>query len=128
MNACFADTSYFIALVSPDDEAHAEATRYTADFDGVMVTTEWVLNEFANFLTRPPNRQLFLAMLADLRADPRVVIVKTTDATFEDGIALYGERFDKEWSVTDCISFVVMERERITDALTKDHQGFRRLL
>ena len=28
---------------------------------------------------------------------------------------------DKEWTLTDCISFVVMQREGITDALTADH-------
>ena len=49
----FADTSYFIALVNPDDDAHEDAVRYTADFTGEIVTTECVLNEFANFLAKP---------------------------------------------------------------------------
>jgi hypothetical protein len=39
---------------------------------------------------------------------------------FDARVALYGERMDKDWPLTDCISFVVMQREGITDALTGD--------
>jgi predicted nucleic acid-binding protein len=28
---------------------------------------------------------------------------------------------DKQWSLTDCISFVVMEKESLREALTGDH-------
>lgn len=38
-----------------------------------------------------------------------------------DGIRLYEQRRDKQWSLTDCISFVVMKREGLTEALTGDH-------
>jgi len=39
---------------------------------------------------------------------------------------------DKEWGMTDCISFIVMEDHGLTDALTADEHfqqaGFRALL
>jgi hypothetical protein len=35
-------------------------------------------------------------------------------------VALYDARPDKDWSLTDCISFVVMGDERLTEALTGD--------
>lgn len=45
---------------------------------------------------------------------------------------LYRSRDDKEWSLTDCISFVVMADEGIEDALPGDRHleqaGFRALL
>ena len=48
------------------------------------------------------------------------------------GLALYANRTDKDWSLTDCISFVVMNERGITDALTGDHHfeqaGFAALL
>ena len=44
----------------------------------------------------------------------------TTDAVFEAGLELYLNRPDKDWSLTDCISFVVMEQEGLTEALTGD--------
>jgi len=39
-----------------------------------------------------------------------------------EGLELFANRPDKDWSLTDCISFVVMQKEGITEALTGDHQ------
>jgi predicted nucleic acid-binding protein len=51
---------------------------------------------------------------------------------FDAGLELYSRRPDKEWSLTDCISFVVMEEHGLTEALTTDHHfeqaGFTALL
>jgi predicted nucleic acid-binding protein len=121
MSRCFADTSYYVALVNPDDELHERASAFTLAFDGQVVTTAWVLNELANHLAKPPNRQLFLEMLSSMQNDRRVTIVPMAQGTFARGVTLYGQRLDKEWSVTDCISFLVMEELGLTDALTADH-------
>lgn len=132
MTRCFADTSYYVALLSADDEAHERAATYTASFDGSIITTAWILNELANHLAKPPNRELFLEILREPRADDRVSIVPMDQELFDRGVALYGERLDKEWSVTDCISFIVMREQGVTDALTGDHHfeqvGFTALL
>jgi uncharacterized protein len=53
--------------------------------------------------------------------DPNVLIVPPGIDLFEEGLALYQRRPDKDWSLTDCISFVVMERQQIRHALTGDH-------
>jgi hypothetical protein len=37
------------------------------------------------------------------------------------GLALYAARPDKEWSLTDCVSFLVMQDHGVTEALTADH-------
>ncbi len=71
-------------------------------------------------------------MLADLCASLATMIVPTTDQLWQEGIDLYQRSSDKEWSLTDCISFVVMQREGITEALTGDKHfeqaGFTALL
>jgi predicted nucleic acid-binding protein len=122
MNALFADSFYFFAVVNRSDPAHAKALALSASFKGRLVTTGWVLTEFADGMSRPvANRQLFLQILGDLRTRPDTLIVPTTDQLLQDGIDLYSQRPDKEWSLTDCISFVVMAREGITEALTGDH-------
>jgi len=132
MATCFADTSYYIALVNPDDDSHERAVAYTASFDGSIVTTAWVLNELGSHLAKPPNRELFLEMRIALRENERVTIVPMGQELFDRGIELYGEGLDKEWSITDCISFIVMREQGITDALTGDHHfeqaGFKALL
>lgn len=121
MKLVFADTSFFIALVGDDDVAHDLALEYTAAFSGRIVTTGWVLMELANHLAEPHNRAVFLNLLEDLEADPRVTIVEPTGDSFQSGVRLYSERMDKSWSLVECISFQVMQAEGIAEALTGDH-------
>ena len=132
MTTVFADTAYYIALLNPHDECCRPAYDYTAGFAGAFVTTAWVLTEVANHLAHATNRPLFLSLLADLRSDDRVEIVPPTAGLFAEGVALYAQRPDKNWSLTDCISFLVMEAHGLTEALTSDHHfaqaGFKVLL
>lgn len=60
------------------------------------------------------------AFLRDLEADPGVSIIAESDSLYHRGLALYAERADKAWSLTDCISFVVMREESLREALTGD--------
>ncbi|MCG3197312.1 MAG: hypothetical protein GHCLOJNM_01797 [bacterium] len=67
-----------------------------------------------------------------LMANPNAKVVPASRDLFEEGLSLFSRRPDKEWSLTDCISFVVMEREGLTEALTGDRHfvqaGFKALL
>jgi len=76
-----------------------------------------VLNRFGSTTLRIPAA----AFLEELEHDPDVKILGHSDALYERGLTLYRARPDKEWSLTDCISFVVMHEQNITDALTGDH-------
>ena len=132
MTACFADSFYFLALLNPADAAHAVAARVAKELRRPLVTTAWVLTEVADAMAAPPNRPLFLKLIAGLRALPSVEIVPASSELFDRGIELYARRPDKSWSLTDCLSFVVMTERGLTDALTGDHHfeqaGFRALL
>jgi predicted nucleic acid-binding protein len=122
MTRVFADSFYYFALVNPSDPAYGKATLFTQGYTGRTVTTGWVLTELADGWARPPSRRAVLVqLLGDLRANPDTTIVATTDALLQKGLDLYAQRPDKEWSLTDCISFVVMAQEGITEALTGDH-------
>ena len=65
-------------------------------------------------------------------ADSKTDVIYATKALFDHGMKLYARRPDKDWPLTDCISFVIMEREGIADALTGDHHftqaGFKILM
>jgi predicted nucleic acid-binding protein len=58
--------------------------------------------------------------------------VPASSSLVADGWHLYASRSDKEWSLTDCISIVIMQREKIEQAFTSDHHfaqaGFTKLL
>ena len=116
----FADTSYYIALLHARDDNHRKARAYTDHFDGRMVTTAWVITELANALAKGANRRSFADFLHELEGDERVQIRAASDDLFKRGLSLYLRRTDKDWSLTDCISFVVMEELGLNDAFSTD--------
>ncbi|MCX6909596.1 MAG: PIN domain-containing protein [Verrucomicrobia bacterium] len=121
MKPVFADALHFIALLSADDHWHLQAVALNREPPGPLVTTEWVLMEVGDGFSFPTGRPRFLRMLELLRQQPDVEIVPATSALFQRGVALYAQRPDKDWSLTDCTSFVVMQERGLTDALTHDH-------
>ena len=121
MTPYFADTFYFLALVNPRDESHDKVSKLNASLRRPLLTTAWVLTEVGDALARTPNRALFSRLLAKLQTNPRAVILPPTVELFQEGVNLYGQRSDKDWSLTDCISFVAMRAQGLTDALTADH-------
>lgn len=128
----FADSYFYIALLNPRDASHASAVQATAQLTDGIVTTAWALTEVADAFAAPERRAAFLRLLDELNADATAEVIPPTRDLFERGIALYRDRPDKGWSLTDCISFVVMEERGLRDALTGDRHfeqaGFRALL
>lgn len=120
MNAVFVDAYYLIALLNPRDSGHEAVASLSIHPTTSLVVTEWVLIEAANSLSAPTLRSEFLRVMDVLRRRPTVQIVPSSDKRFEAGLALYGKRLDKDWSLTDCLSFVVMTEMGITEALTAD--------
>ena len=120
MKALFADSFYFLALLRLEDSAHARALAASQNRTERLVTTAWVLTEVADALAVPAMREGFRRLLAALRADAACTIVPPTQDLFDAGVELYARRPDKGWSLTDCISFVVMREHGISEALTGD--------
>lgn len=101
-------------------------------FNGEIVTSQWVLTEVADAFAASHSRRQLRDGFAALREDPSTQIVEVSPEHFARGLQLYDARPDKAWSLTDCISFVIMEDEGLTEALTGDRHfeqaGFRALL
>ena len=121
MKAVFADTSYYLALTNSLDQHHAAVCQWTSAFAGTSVTTAWVISELASAMSQSVNRPFFLSLLRDLQTDARVTIVPPSKELFDRGIDLFSQRTDKEWSLTDCISFLVMQDHGLKEAATLDH-------
>lgn len=132
MRRVFADTFYFLAVLNPRDPAHEQALAFYGDDQLHLVTTEWILTEVADANAEPARRPGFQKLLAVLEEDGHVQVMPATHELFRRGLRLYFDRPDKEWSLTDCISFVVMGDEGVTEALTGDRHfeqaGFTALL
>jgi uncharacterized protein len=135
MDKVFLDTSYAIALSVPKDQNHEKAV-HIADFLEIdaakLITTRAIVLEIGNALSAQKYRQAAVELLESLEEDPDVEIVSITEELYQRGFQLFKDRPDKEWGVIDCISFVVMEDQGISKALTSDkhfqQHGFKALL
>jgi len=132
MNLVFVDSFYFFAILNPTDAAHTHAIGFSRQHTASLLTTTWILTEVADGLARSAHRVVFKRLVSSFQAVLANEIVETTDDLFDRGVELYHSRADKQWSLTDCISFVVMRERGIGDALTGDHHyeqaGFTALL
>jgi predicted nucleic acid-binding protein len=128
----FADTFYWVALANRNDASHRDAIEFARRSSSQVLTTEWVLTEVADALASARHRHLVQQLRALWRTDKSLTIAEASHGVFERGLDLFVNRPDKEWSLTDCISFVVMQDYGLTEALTADHHfeqaGFVRLL
>ncbi len=135
MNDYFLDTSFAIAIASKKDMSHQRAAflarKIKADKISI-ITTKAILLEIGNALARLKYRQFGINLLENLAADQNTTIISLTDELYNQAFELFRTRPDKEWGLVDCISFVVMKEQEITDALTADEHftqaGFRALL
>ena len=121
MNCVFADTAYYLALLTPGDEHHSAALRCSEHITGPIVVTDFVLLEVGNTLSGSRRRAAFPEPVRRLRNDPDTEVVPLSRQLMDKGLNLYARRPEKEWSLTDCTSFVVMRERGLTEALTADH-------
>lgn len=131
----FADTYFFIARLWPRDQHHARAVaweQYLLRNQLKVVTTEAVLWEILNALSHRRTRRLALDAYRAIHADPSIEVIGFDSAPTTDAIELYRDRDDKDWGITDCLSFAVMGQRGIAEALTADNHftqaGFTGLL
>jgi predicted nucleic acid-binding protein len=135
MKRLFADTSYWIALLNPRDELHIKAVAAAQNYSEVhVVTSEMVLVEFLNGFSDhgPRLREAAWQAVKTLRSSLHVSVTPQTTDQFERALRRYRDVADKDWSLTDCASFMIMEAEGIQAALTHDRHfaqaGFQALL
>lgn len=131
----FLDTSYVYALVNSRDEWHSAAKAWQASLTKSrrrLITTEIVLVEIGDGLASVKFRGQALEIIKALQSSPLVEIVVLTSDNFAKAMDLYENRHDKDWGLTDCVSFVTMSEYQITESLTVDKHfqeaGFRALL
>ncbi len=131
----FVDTAAWIALVNKRDSLHERAQAIMSELAGHkahLVTTEFVLIEVADALCSSQLRALTLAFVASARQRSDLTILPLSDESLQAGWQLFSQRPDKDWGLTDCISFAAMMRENLTRAFTSDahfaQAGFEKLL
>jgi predicted nucleic acid-binding protein len=120
----FADSSGYFALAHEPDESHRRAVaalkRLVADRYRFF-TTNSVLAELHALLVNRVDRNVALAVLNEIEMSRITTIVRVRQQDELRAREILAQYDDKEFSLTDAISFAVMERLGITMAFAFDH-------
>jgi predicted nucleic acid-binding protein len=135
MKKVFVDTDAWLALINNKDYSHNLAVEIRKRLKAqsyYFVTTDFVFLEVADALNSPKFRQQTIKFINRLRNLSDLLIIPVSSELFFKGWDFYCQPLDKDWGLTDYISFVIMEDEGITEALTTDKHfeqaGFIRLI
>ena len=134
-NEVFLDTSYIIALSSLRDQHNQHAVKIANQLKKDktrLVTTQAVILEIGNALAKQRYRNFVIELISSLEADTNVEIIPISEDLYKRAFQLYKDRLDKEWGLTDCISFIIMQDRGLVKVLTADEHfqqaGFQALL
>jgi predicted nucleic acid-binding protein len=122
----FADTAGWGHLVDATQAYHSRAAtiyRSARQQGYIFITTNYILTELVALLISPlriPHPQI-VAFIAGLKVSPYVAIMHIDSTLDAQAWQLFTERPDKEWSLVDCASFVVMQQYGLREAFTTDH-------
>ncbi len=123
MKAVFLDTSFLLALEIASDQNHRPALEYWQSIKAdlpVFVTTSYVFNEVVTFFNTRGHHNKALQVGHSLLASSHTKLIHVDEALFFAGWEVFQLNQDKDYSLTDCISFVVMRLQKISTALTFD--------
>jgi predicted nucleic acid-binding protein len=128
----FVDTGYLLALLNPRDELFQRAQRWSLAIDESLVTTEYVLWELINSFSDPIDRPKAHAAVREICSSANWELIYATPELFSQGLSVHQSRLDKHWSLTDCVSFFIMQQRSLQRALAFDQHfeqaGFEALL
>ncbi|MBI2485494.1 MAG: type II toxin-antitoxin system VapC family toxin [Deltaproteobacteria bacterium] len=129
----FLDTVYVVALLNEDDQFHISAKTifsFVREAQEIWLH-EGILLEIANHL-RFTKRQEACGFIHECYNEPNTHVVPLNNDLFIEAVEFYRIHLDKEWSLTDCISFIVMKQNGLSEALTADNHfeqaGFKAVL
>lgn len=129
----FLDTAFIQALLNPRDNYHNQAKQL---FPRICAASEvWITEaifvEVGNALSAF-NRNGAVQFIQQCYRTDNIKIVSVDTELLMQALALYQSRSDKSWGLTDCISFIVMQQQSLTDTVTGDRHfvqaGFRALM
>ena len=131
----FFDTSFVIAIENLDDPYHLKAREIAQQLfdEKTLCFLHWgILLEIGDGFAKIKHRLAGIRLLQRIYMEEGYIVAPITNELIENAIRLYQLRADKEFGLTDCLSFTLMRQEGLHESLTADHhfqqEGFRALL
>jgi len=123
MRGVFIDTGFIIALESVTDQNHEKASQLWSDLLKdlpEMVTTTYVIDEIVTFFNSRNRHAKAVEIGNRLMNSRSVQVIHVDKGLFDKGWQYFQQHADKTYSMTDCISFIVMKEQGIAAALSFD--------
>jgi len=120
----FVDTSAWYALKATDYRFHDDAVAFhdtllTGRY-GSLVVSDYVLDETATLLMDTKGGSIATGFLDEALASKSVRVIWIDPDLFHEATKIFKTGSDRGWSFTDCTSFQLMHRLKITDAFAFD--------
>jgi len=131
------DTSGWANYLVKTEPFHTETSKLLQQcfIDNIeLVTSNYILAELIALLYSPlrVTKPQQIKILEAIKTASWVNVIHIHRAAEQQAYQLWKSRADKNWSLVDCSSFVLMQDKKITEAITSDHHfeqaGFIRLL
>ncbi len=128
----FVDTSALYALINRKDRDHEKVQDFLSQFKGKVFVTNYIFDEIITLVMGRLGHTMAVEVGKTLQVSPQVVKVWVTPSDDKSAWEFFVSRKDKFYSFTDCTSFIVMKRLKLTKCLTFDHhfkqEGFEEVL
>ena len=126
MRRVFVDTSAWYALIDRADPDHAQVAAQLKAHQGMLVTSNFVFDETLTLLRYRLGWTVAHAFGQQMRGGRLSQAARISPQDEEAAWDTFTRYRDQSFSYTDCTSFVLMERLRLSTAIALD-EGFRTL-
>ncbi len=123
LSRLFVDTAYVQGLYNSGDESHDICNQAVPFAQKAMqlFTTDAILMEIGNAFSTIQRRAQGSKIIRDFLKSRHIIVINLSPEYFQKAVQFYEERNDKEWGLTDCFSFIVMNEYHLEASLTVDH-------
>ncbi len=119
MKQFFVDTSFLVAYYNRNDKNHDSARAFVRD-QMLWIVSDYIVDEFLTVLTVRGNKFLSIEAGEKIFSDESIVVLNIDSEIFEKAWQIYKKFYDKNWSFTDCSSYVLMKNLCIEECLSFD--------
>ncbi len=117
----FVDSGAWYALATPSDPDHNSAKVFAASVAEPFVTSDYIVDELLTLFTVRRRKANCIEWIRDVLVRGGTELVRVSDEDFNHATEVYQHFADKEWSFTDCTSYVLVQRLQIKVAFSFDH-------
>ena len=107
----FLDTSFLVAFYNEKDKNHLIARRFISNGDSrwSFVISDYIFDEVLTVLMVRGGKSVSIEAGCKILEDERMNLLQIDENIFQKAWLIYQGFKDKEWSFTDCTSYVLMK-------------------